>query len=271
MASGCVCGRAQDGPSSPAVGARAASSCPPELRTLRAGSYRRAPSGLPATQWHRDRRGVAPGGARSGRGSQRGVGAISRSPSGRRLQGCGGGRPSSWRRRGAQPTAAAAAARGCRAAADAACRDAGGGAGWRRRELTVCRAAAQRSCPGRDACARAEPVMTPAAARPGPLARLLTVVVRAYQLGVSPLLLPRCRFTPSCSEYALEALRTHGAARGVWLTVRRLARCQPLCRGGWDPVPDRAVPCEQPPAVSVPVASPRPPASTVRGVRSCSR
>jgi putative membrane protein insertion efficiency factor len=66
---------------------------------------------------------------------------------------------------------------------------------------------------------------------------LLSGVVRLYQLVASPLLGPRCRFHPSCSSYAVLALRRHGAARGGWLTARRLARCHPFCEGGIDPVP----------------------------------
>lgn len=65
----------------------------------------------------------------------------------------------------------------------------------------------------------------------------LVGLVRLYQVAVSPLLPPSCRFTPSCSAYAAEALRRHGAARGSWLAVRRLARCHPFCEGGIDPVP----------------------------------
>ena len=68
-------------------------------------------------------------------------------------------------------------------------------------------------------------------------ARLLAALVHAYRVVVSPLLGPRCRFAPSCSAYAIEALRTHGALRGSWLTVRRLVRCHPFNRGGVDPVP----------------------------------
>jgi putative membrane protein insertion efficiency factor len=66
--------------------------------------------------------------------------------------------------------------------------------------------------------------------------RFLLVVVRAYRSMRAGHLSP-CRFVPSCSEYALEALEAHGALRGSWLTVRRLARCHPF--GGWgsDPVP----------------------------------
>lgn len=62
-------------------------------------------------------------------------------------------------------------------------------------------------------------------------------LVRLYQVAISPLLPPSCRFYPSCSAYAAEALRRHGAARGSWLAVRRLARCHPFCQGGIDPVP----------------------------------
>jgi len=69
------------------------------------------------------------------------------------------------------------------------------------------------------------------------MGRLLAGLVRLYQLLVSPLLPPRCRFHPSCSSYAAQALRRHGAAHGGWLTARRLARCHPFCEGGIDPVP----------------------------------
>jgi putative membrane protein insertion efficiency factor len=68
-------------------------------------------------------------------------------------------------------------------------------------------------------------------------ARLLLAVISAYKKVVSPVLGPRCRFAPSCSSYAAEAVTTHGAARGGWLTVRRLARCHPFHPGGHDPVP----------------------------------
>ena len=66
---------------------------------------------------------------------------------------------------------------------------------------------------------------------------LLLALVRAYRRWLSPLLGPRCRFAPSCSAYALEALRVHGAGRGSWLAVRRVARCHPFHPGGHDPVP----------------------------------
>jgi putative membrane protein insertion efficiency factor len=70
------------------------------------------------------------------------------------------------------------------------------------------------------------------------LARPLAAFVRLYQLAISPLLRPSCRFAPSCSEYAVEALTVHGAWRGTWLALRRLSRCHPFHEGGYDPVPD---------------------------------
>lgn len=68
---------------------------------------------------------------------------------------------------------------------------------------------------------------------------ILRALVRAYQLIVSPLLGPRCRFFPTCSHYALEALEMHGAMRGSCLTLKRVGRCHPFCEGGYDPVPPR--------------------------------
>lgn len=70
------------------------------------------------------------------------------------------------------------------------------------------------------------------------LARLLTAVVVAYRRYVSPALPARCRFYPSCSAYAQEALAKHGALRGTGLAVWRLLRCHPFHPGGYDPVPD---------------------------------
>lgn len=66
---------------------------------------------------------------------------------------------------------------------------------------------------------------------------LLIFMVRGYQVVISPLLPSTCRFYPSCSAYAVEALERHGAWRGTKLTLRRLARCHPFHPGGYDPVP----------------------------------
>ena len=73
-----------------------------------------------------------------------------------------------------------------------------------------------------------------------PLARLLSLPVQAYRLVVSPLLGPNCRYYPSCSAYALDALAAHGALRGSWLAVKRVCRCHPWHPGGYDPVPASA-------------------------------
>jgi hypothetical protein len=62
-------------------------------------------------------------------------------------------------------------------------------------------------------------------------------LIRAYQLIVSPWLGPRCRFYPSCSNFALEAIEVHGMLRGGWLSLRRIGRCHPRHPGGFDPVP----------------------------------
>ncbi len=69
------------------------------------------------------------------------------------------------------------------------------------------------------------------------LARVLIGGIRFYRVWISPTRPPVCRFFPSCSAYGQEAIERWGAARGTWLLVRRLARCHPLCRGGYDPVP----------------------------------
>jgi uncharacterized protein len=66
---------------------------------------------------------------------------------------------------------------------------------------------------------------------------VLKILIRAYQLALSPLLGPRCRFYPSCSHYALEAIESHGALRGSWLSAKRICRCHPFNPGGFDPVP----------------------------------
>lgn len=67
--------------------------------------------------------------------------------------------------------------------------------------------------------------------------RVLIAIVRAYKKYISPLLPPSCRFTPTCSEYAMEALSKHGAWKGSLLAIWRILRCNPFCKGGYDPVP----------------------------------
>jgi uncharacterized protein len=69
------------------------------------------------------------------------------------------------------------------------------------------------------------------------LQRILIGGIRFYRKGVSPLLPSSCRFEPTCSAYGLEAVERYGAWKGTWLTTRRILRCQPFCRGGYDPVP----------------------------------
>lgn len=65
----------------------------------------------------------------------------------------------------------------------------------------------------------------------------LVLLVRMYQMAVRPLLLGTCKFCPTCSEYAAEAIHVHGPGRGVLLAIRRLVRCHPFSQGGLDPVP----------------------------------
>ena len=69
--------------------------------------------------------------------------------------------------------------------------------------------------------------------------RVLAGIFRAWKRYVSPALPPACRFEPSCSEYAAEAVELHGALHGSWLALRRLGRCHPFARAGFDPVPPR--------------------------------
>jgi putative membrane protein insertion efficiency factor len=70
------------------------------------------------------------------------------------------------------------------------------------------------------------------------LRALLILPIRLYQWTISPLLGVNCRFAPSCSAYAIEAIATHGALRGLWLALRRILRCHPWGGSGYDPVPD---------------------------------
>jgi putative membrane protein insertion efficiency factor len=65
----------------------------------------------------------------------------------------------------------------------------------------------------------------------------LTVVIRVYQAWIGPAFPPACRFAPTCSAYALEAIQRHGSLRGLWLALRRLLKCHPYHPGGLDPVP----------------------------------
>jgi len=69
--------------------------------------------------------------------------------------------------------------------------------------------------------------------------RALIVVIKGYRMAISPYLGMRCRYQPSCSAYAIEALRYYGCARGCWKTFCRLLRCHPLSKGGYDPLPKK--------------------------------
>ncbi len=79
-------------------------------------------------------------------------------------------------------------------------------------------------------------------------ARAVAALIQAYRYGLSPLLPPRCRYAPTCSEYALAAVREHGAVRGSWIALKRIARCHPWGGAGYDPVPG----CGHAPASSRP-------------------
>ena len=66
---------------------------------------------------------------------------------------------------------------------------------------------------------------------------LLLALVKGYRLFISPLTPPSCRFIPTCSQYALDAIDIHGPLKGTWLSTKRICRCHPFCEGGYDPVP----------------------------------
>ncbi|MDF0604514.1 membrane protein insertion efficiency factor YidD [Neisseriaceae bacterium TC5R-5] len=69
------------------------------------------------------------------------------------------------------------------------------------------------------------------------MSRFVTLLIRFYQLAISPWLAPRCRYMPTCSSYAIEAVNRHGLFKGVWLSAKRIARCHPWGGSGHDPVP----------------------------------
>lgn len=79
--------------------------------------------------------------------------------------------------------------------------------------------------------------MTEGRARPGLAARLALALIAGYRRFISPVLGSRCRYLPTCSAYATEAITVHGLGRGSWLAVRRIGRCHPFRQGGHDPVP----------------------------------
>lgn len=71
------------------------------------------------------------------------------------------------------------------------------------------------------------------------MGKLLIALIKFYRKCISPLKLPCCRFTPTCSQYAIEAITVHGAFKGTLLAIWRVLRCNPLCKGGYDPVPPK--------------------------------
>lgn len=73
------------------------------------------------------------------------------------------------------------------------------------------------------------------------MVRILHWLIRFYQIAISPMLGPRCRYIPTCSQYSLEAIHTHGAVKGTGLAIRRICRCHPWGGSGYDPVPSKAI------------------------------
>lgn len=71
------------------------------------------------------------------------------------------------------------------------------------------------------------------------MSKLLIGLIRFYQKNISPLKISCCRFTPTCSAYAIEAIQVHGAFKGALLSIYRVLRCNPFCKGGYDPVPEK--------------------------------
>lgn len=66
---------------------------------------------------------------------------------------------------------------------------------------------------------------------------ILTAIIKFYKIFISPLFPPSCRFQPTCSTYAIEAIQSHGAIKGSWMAMKRISKCHPLHEGGYDPVP----------------------------------
>lgn len=81
------------------------------------------------------------------------------------------------------------------------------------------------------------PMTLASSRRPTLVARAICLAIRGYQVSISPLLGPVCRYYPTCSHYAVEAVEKYGARKGGWLALRRLLRCHPFRPGGFDPVP----------------------------------
>ncbi|GLS84805.1 membrane protein insertion efficiency factor YidD [Paraferrimonas haliotis] len=78
-----------------------------------------------------------------------------------------------------------------------------------------------------------------------PLQWLIIKFIRGYQLVISPMIGPRCRFNPTCSHYAIQAIKVHGTLIGSWLSIKRILKCHPLHPGGEDPVPDKHNRCNK--------------------------
>lgn len=71
--------------------------------------------------------------------------------------------------------------------------------------------------------------------------KILIGLIRFYQIAISPLKPPTCRFYPTCSQYGIEAIKRFGAIKGSWLTIKRILKCHPLHPGGFDPVPEKKI------------------------------
>ena len=103
------------------------------------------------------------------------------------------------------------------------------------------------------------------------VSRILTALIRFYQVAISPWTPPSCRYTPTCSAYALEAIRVHGAAQGGWLALKRLASCHPWGGQGYDPVPPRLESVRSTEALGGPAESSQKTATGVQRERLTSR